>query len=100
MMIPDDEPTEGNADVRLTWNPQAACRTLEGTAFILLNSRMMRLNPVGTRIWELFENGSTVAAVVACIVEEFDTTSEQAAADAHVFVSELLGKGLLIAVED
>jgi hypothetical protein len=61
---------------------------------------MMRLNPVGTRIWELFENGSSVAAVVARIVEEFETTPEQAGADAHAFVSELLRKGLLIAVED
>ena len=56
----------------LKWNPKVACRTLEGTAFILLDSRMVRLNEVGTRIWELFEEGSTVKSVVDQIVEEFE----------------------------
>ena len=46
------------------WNPKVACRTLDETAFILLNSRMVRLNEVGTRIWDLFEIGSSINTVV------------------------------------
>ena len=90
---------EERAAGTLAWNPRVACRTLDETAFILLNSRMVRLNEVGTRIWELFENGSTLDTVVAQIVEEFETSTEQAAEDARVFVSELVEKELLIPVE-
>jgi hypothetical protein len=60
---------------------------------------MVRLNEVGTFIWELYENGTTIDTVIAQIVEEFETTSEQATADARTFVGELVEKELLIPVE-
>lgn len=83
----------------LRWNASVACRTLEGTAFILLNSRMVRLNEVGTRIWELFEEGSTIARVVDEIVAQYDASPERVSADARAFVSELVAKEMLVPVE-
>lgn len=80
----------------LRWNSEVACRTLEGTAFILLESRMVRLNEVGTTIWELFESGSTLRDVVAEIVARYDAPLDQVAADARAFVSELLAKEMLV----
>ncbi len=88
--------TEQASNKQYVWNPQVACRTLDGTAFILLKSRMMRLNEVGTRIWELFENGATLDHVAAAITEEFDTTKDRAQADTHAFVEDLLAKELLV----
>jgi hypothetical protein len=73
-----------------------ASRTLDDTAFILLNSRIIRLNEVGTRVWELFENGSTLEAVVEAIAREYDITKKQAASDTRVFVGELLERELLV----
>lgn len=99
-MDPQKDRGEERVKGRLYWNPRVACRTLDETAFILLNSRMVRLNEVGTFIWELYENGSTIDEVVAQVVEEFETTTEQAAADANAFVDELVTKELLIPIED
>jgi hypothetical protein len=97
-------PTEARGEERvaneLAWNPRVACRTLDETAFILLNSRMVRLNEVGTFIWEQYENGSTIDAVIALIVEEFETTQVQATEDARSFVGELVQKDLLIPVDE
>jgi hypothetical protein len=82
----------------LKWNPRVACRTLDGTAFILLNSRMLRLNEVGTYIWERFEDGATLERVVDGIVSEFDTTPAKAKADAQAFVKVLVAKEVLVPV--
>ena len=82
----------------LKWNPRVACRTLDGTAFILLNSRMLRLNEVGTYIWERFENGATLDKVVDGILEEFETTPKKAKADAAAFVKTLVNKEVLVPV--
>ncbi len=99
-MSPDVDRGEARVSGALQWNPRVACRTLDETAFILLNSRMVRLNEVGTFIWELYENGSTVDAVVTEIVEEFETTKERAAEDVNAFVGELVAKELLVPVDD
>lgn len=100
MGSPSEDRGEERVSGALTWNPRVACRTLDETAFILLNSRMVRLNEVGTFIWEAYEKGSTMDEVIALIVEEFETTKEQAAEDARVFVGELVQKELLIPVDE
>ena len=37
---------------RFKWSPRVASRTLEETAFILNQSQMVSLNPVGTFVWD------------------------------------------------
>ena len=78
------------------WNPRVACRTLDGTAFVLLDSRMVRLNAVGTRMWELLEQGATLKTVRLRIVKEFDVEARRAAADLQAFVDALQARGLLV----
>lgn len=78
------------------WNPLVSCRTLDGTAFILLKSRMVSLNEVGTFIWERLENGAELAHVVAKVVEEFETTGDAARQDAEEFVRVLIDKEMLV----
>ena len=78
------------------WNPKVACRTLEGTAFILLNSRMLSLNEVGTFLWDRLEEGASLEHLIGDVLEEFDAEKTQAKEDAQVFVETLLEKELLI----
>ncbi len=78
------------------WNSRVASRTLEGTAFVLLDSRMLSLNPVGSRIWEHLRDGGTVEDVARRIALEFDTTEEVAARDAAGFVEDLLARDLVV----
>ena len=67
------------------WNPKVACRTLDGTAFILLNSRMLSLNEVGTFLWDRLEEGASLEHLVGDVLEEFATDETQAKEDAQVF---------------
>ena len=78
------------------WNPKVACRTLDGTAFILLNSRMLSLNEVGTFLWGQLEEGASLEHLVGGVLEEFDTDETQAKEDTQVFVNTLIDKELLI----
>ena len=83
-------------DTVYRWHPKVACRTLDGTAFILADSRMLSLNPVGSRIWDLLETGATIADLSATIAGEFETTREVAAADISHFIDDLLTRQLLV----
>ena len=78
------------------WNPEISCRTLEETAFILHQSKMMSLNDVGTFIWEQFKTPSHLSEVVQAVIREFDTTEEIATQDVQVFCDQLLERKLLI----
>ena len=78
------------------WNPAVSCRTLDGTAFILLKSRMVSLNEVGTFIWERLEKGAELEAIVTLVVETFETTCDTARRDAHEFARVLIDKEMLI----
>jgi hypothetical protein len=83
-------------DTILRWNPKVSCRTLDGTAFILLKSRMLSLNEVGTFIWESFKDGASLGGVVDKVVETFETTPERAESDAREFVHTLLEREMLV----
>ncbi|MEL6543164.1 MAG: PqqD family protein [Myxococcota bacterium] len=84
----------------LCWNRDAACRTIDGTAFVLLHSRMVSLNSVGSFVWENFSTGRTVGSVVDAVVEEFDVDHGTAQADTLKFIRTLLEKGMLVQTDD
>ena len=73
-----------------------SCRTLDGTAFILLKSRMVSLNAVGTFIWARLEKGAELDAVVGDVVSEFETDNATARGDAQLFVHALLERDMLV----
>ncbi len=85
-------------DIRLAWNDRLATRTLDDTAFVLLRSKMVSLNEVGTFVWEYFRDGSTIKDAADAVLAEFDTTPSQALRDVRVFVEDLVRRSLLIAV--
>lgn len=80
----------------LAWNREAACRTIDGTVFVLLHSRMVSLNSVGSFVWEKFEKGAAVGEVVDAVVDEFEIDRETAKADTIEFIRTLREKEMLV----
>ena len=80
-------------------SPDVIFRDLNGEAVLLDfgTGRYFGLNPVGTRIWTLLTEGSTVSAIVDILAAEFDAPAAEIAADVEVLLSELSSRGLVIA---
>lgn len=53
------------------------------------------LNAVGTRIWELLEQGQTPRHVCAVLAEEYEVAPADVERDALTLVAELLARGLI-----
>ena len=80
----------------LARNERLATRTLDDTAFILLRSKMVSLNDVGTFVWDHFASPSTVGDATRAVLDEFDTTEAQARPDVRTFVADMLSRSLLV----
>ncbi len=81
---------------RYRWNPQTSCRTLDGTAFVLLGNRMVTLNEVGTFIWERLAHGAALSELVSQVVEVFAIDERAAADDTTSFVERLLDERMVV----
>lgn len=53
------------------------------------------LNAVAARIWALLEQPTSVAALVATLVDEYEVTPDECAAAVDVFLKELRDRNLL-----
>lgn len=53
------------------------------------------LNAVGSRIWELVENGLSVRQVLDALVAEFDASQQQLRDDLTMFIQNLMDRGLV-----
>ena len=72
-------------------------RDLDGE-MVLLDLRTgvyCSLDPLGTRIWALTQEGCSLAEVMETVVEEYDVTAERFAGDLLGFVASLREKGLV-----
>jgi len=78
-----------------------AWRRIAGEIFIVdaAGSRMHELNGAAALVWEGLAAGRDEAAVAAALAAEYDITAGAAAADAAVFIEELLAAGLLAKAE-
>ena len=72
-------------------------RELQGEAVILSleSSTYFGLDPIGTRIWQLFEAHGSLHAVWEAMQEEFDASGDTLRVDLLAFVDELSANGLL-----
>jgi coenzyme PQQ synthesis protein D (PqqD) len=52
-------------------------------------------NPLGSELWGLLGTGITVEEMVGWVVERYDVSTDQAAADIQAFLSELNRSGLI-----
>ena len=53
------------------------------------------LDPIGTRIWELFGTGRTLGEIVDTLLAEYAVTREELAADVEKLVADLESNGLV-----
>lgn len=79
-------------------NPETAHREVEdegGLVVLPRQSEVKVLNPVGSLIYKLLDGEHTVEQIIAAVVDEFDTTPDQASADVRQFLEELEAEGML-----
>jgi pimeloyl-ACP methyl ester carboxylesterase len=82
----------------VTRHPEAAHRVVDGTALVVLprDAKMLTLNAVGTRIWELLDSATPVSALIGEVTREFDVAPDVAESDVKAFVADLAGRGALV----
>ena len=56
------------------------------------------LDEVGTRIWQLIDDGEAMRAVVATMLVEYDTNEETLVGDPDEFLNDLQAQGLITPV--
>jgi hypothetical protein len=73
------------------------CREVDGklVGLDLRSSRYFSLNPTGTLLWRLLENGTQPDAMVDALVTEHQIDPETAAADVQAFIDSLHDQELL-----
>ncbi|MDH3628966.1 MAG: PqqD family protein [Acidobacteriota bacterium] len=79
-------------------HPDTAYREIgeEGGLVVMTQrSEVKVLNPVGVKIYALLDGEHSSAAIAEAIAEEFDVSTDEAAADVEAFVSQLRENGML-----
>lgn len=81
----------------LTKSPDAAFRTYDGQATIVLPSRaqVSVLNEVGSAVWERIDGRRSLQEILDGVLEEFDITRDQALSDLEAFVADLRAQGMV-----
>jgi hypothetical protein len=87
--------------MRVQVSPDVVFRDLSGEA-VLLNLQTgvyYGLDPVGTRMWSLINEGRDLHAVVEALAEEYDAERSTIEADLLKLIAELRLKGLVTSEE-
>ena len=86
---------------RFKWSPRVASRTLEETAFILNQSQMVSLNPVGTFVWDKLKGTAlSLDELTGAVTAEFEVDAETATQDIEQFLRELIKESLVVVEDD
>jgi Coenzyme PQQ synthesis protein D (PqqD) len=84
-------------DSRVQVNEDVLFQELQGEA-VLLNLKSgiyFGLDPIGTRIWQLFAEHDALSEIVQVITEEYDVARDRCEADLVMLVTELECQGLI-----
>jgi coenzyme PQQ synthesis protein D (PqqD) len=81
----------------LTKSPDAASRTYDGQATIVLPSRaeVKVLNEVGSRVWDAIDGRRTLGEILESIVSDYDIPRAQLEQDVVAFVGDLREHGMV-----
>ncbi|HET6922877.1 MAG TPA: PqqD family protein [Anaeromyxobacteraceae bacterium] len=82
---------------RVARTRKAAWQQIEHEVVLLVGEeeRLLGLNAVAGRIWELADGSRSVGEIAAAIAVEFDADPADVDSDALAFVRVLVGRGLL-----
>ena len=67
----------------------------ESVLLDLASENYLGLDEVGTRIWQLIDDGETMRSVVATMLDEYDTSEETLVGDLDKFLNDLQTQGLI-----
>jgi hypothetical protein len=83
---------------QFTVHPSVICRELSGETVLLnLESGVYYgLDAVGTRVWQLLQQGKTIDGVCEVMLEEYDVTPDVLRDDVFRLVSELRERGIVL----
>lgn len=82
---------------RIHINDDVLFQSLNGEG-VLLNLKTgvyLGLDPVGTRVWQLFEGHSVLQDVVRAITTEYNVSEDQCSRDLLALVAEMQAHGLI-----
>jgi hypothetical protein len=79
-------------------SPDVVFRDLEGEAVILdlASGRYFGLNAVGTRIWTLLDQGTSIEEIVRTVAEEYDADADEIDRDVKALIEDLSSRGLIV----
>lgn len=82
-------------DTRFERAESVVGRMIEGNIFLVdeYGRRLHALTRLGTFVWGLLEDGSTLREIIGKVAHKFDMTEEVADADTRRFLDELAEKG-------
>jgi hypothetical protein len=67
----------------------------EGVLLNLHTERYLGLNPVGTRMWSVLGNATSIQAAYDELLQEYEVEPAQLRADVEDFIGQLLGQKLI-----
>jgi hypothetical protein len=81
-----------------TPDPQVAATLVDGQAVVVMadSGQVTVLNETGARIWGLCDGMRSVAEINAMIIDEYDVSAAEAAADMHAFLDRLVEIGAIV----
>ena len=89
-----------NLNQTFTISDEVICQVLEDESVLLdlASENYLGLDEVGTRIWQLIDDGETMRSVVATMLDEYDTNEDTLVADLDAFLNDLQVQGLITPV--
>jgi hypothetical protein len=85
-------------DVVLILSPDVIVRELEGESVILdlSSGRYFGLNAVGTRVWQLIQQGRPVDGLIHAVTAEYDADADAVERDVLALLEDLKARGLVV----
>ena len=86
-----------NLNQTFTISDEVICQVLDDESVLLdlASENYLGLDEVGTRIWQLIDDGETMRSVVATMLDEYDTSEETLVGDLDKFLNDLQTQGLI-----
>ena len=89
-----------NLEQTFTTSDEVICQVLDGESVLLdlASENYLGLDEVGTRIWQLIDEGETMRSVVATMLDEYDSDEDTLIGNLDKFLNELQAQGLVTLV--
>jgi len=89
-----------NLNQTFTISGEVICQVLDDESVLLdlASENYLGLDEVGTRIWQLIDDGETMRSVVATMLGEYDTNEDTLVGDLDKFLNDLQAQGLITPV--